>query len=117
MFGDVEYVEGVTLFDETFEGEFVELILQMLLVHHGVELAVECGGVCGSDTFYAQTFSKGVLWLACLAYFGDGTVMVNDDFHLLFTEFMAYECEYVFFGCLAYFLDDDGVIEQVRVEE
>ena len=116
-FCDVEYREGVSLGDETQEGQLVECVFEVLLVHHDVQLLVERSRVCLAHSLDAETFAGSKGWVAGLAYLGDGAIFIHHDFHFLFPKFVTNEGEDVFVTVCEDALDDLSVVEQVTVEQ
>ena len=116
-FCDVEHREGVSLSNETQEGQLVECVFEVLLVHHDVQLLVERSCVSLAHSLDAEAFAGSKGWVAGLAYLGDGAIFIHHDFHLFFPKFVTNEGEDVFVTVCEDAFDDLSVVEQVAVEQ
>ena len=85
---DIENMERAALWDEAKECQFVESVLKMFLFHHGLQLLVECGGIGLAHALDAETLAGSKGWVACLTDFGDGSLTVHHDLHLLLAKLM-----------------------------
>ena len=114
---DIEDGEGGSFCNKTQESEFVEGVLEVLLVHHNLQLLIERSRVSLSHSLDAETFASCQSWVASLANLGDGAIFVHYDLHFLFPKFVTNEGENILVTVCKDSLNDLSVIEKVAVEQ